>query len=154
MTLGVAGSSSVIHLAYIFGGDFMETKICSKCGIEKPVSEFHKNGFNSKGEQKYRGYCKVCANRLESERYYKKKEYINSQKEQCAKCGETRQYVLDYHHRDPSKKDFTICKYRKGSIELLQQEIDKCVVLCSNCHREFHFLEAQDGLTLDEYLAD
>ena len=29
----------------------METKICSKCHQEKPIAEFHKNGFNSKGEQ-------------------------------------------------------------------------------------------------------
>jgi len=27
-----------------------ETKICSKCGIEKPLSEYHKNGFDSHGK--------------------------------------------------------------------------------------------------------
>lgn len=88
---------------------------------------------------------------LETERYHKKKEYIDDQKLCCAKCGDTRTYVLDYHHKDSSTKDFTIGKIKKGSLELIQKEIDKCIVLCANCHREFHWLEKQ-GLTLDEYL--
>lgn len=129
----------------------METKICSKCGIEKPITEYHKNGFDRQGNQKYRGYCKQCANALETERYHKKKEYIDDQKLYCAKCGDTRTYVLDYHHKDSSTKDFTIGKIKKGSLELIQKEIDKCIVLCANCHREFHWLEKQ-GITLDEYL--
>lgn len=131
----------------------METKICSKCGLEKPLTEFHKNGFNSQGKQKYRGYCKTCANACETERYHKKKEFINSQKQSCAKCGETRVYMLDYHHRDPQEKDFTIGRLKKGAREVLQAEIDKCVVLCANCHREFHYLEKEQNLTIDEYLS-
>ena len=129
----------------------METKICSKCGIEKPITEYHKNGFDRQGNQKYRGYCKDCANRIESERYQMKKTYIDEQKLSCAKCGDTRTYVLDYHHKDSTEKEFTIGKMKKGSLELIQKEIDKCIVLCANCHREFHWLEKQ-GLTLDEYL--
>ena len=108
---------------------YMETKICSKCGIEKPVSEYHKNGFDREGKQKYRGYCKACANALESARYYKKKAFIDEQKLCCAKCGDTRTYVLDFHHKDSSTKDFTIGKIKKGSLELIQNEIDKCI-----CH--------------------
>ena len=130
----------------------METKICSKCHRELPLDCFHKNGFNSKGEQKYRGYCKDCANTLEKTRYHNKKDFIDSQKQKCFKCGDTRTYVLDYHHIDPSKKDFTIGRIKKGSLDLIQQEIDKCIVLCANCHREFHFLEKEKNLTLDEYL--
>ena len=80
-----------------------------------------------------------------------KKTYIDEQKLSCAKCGDTRTYVLDYHHRDSTEKEFTIGKMKKGSLELIQKEIDKCIVLCANCHREFHWLEKQ-GLTLDEYL--
>lgn len=130
----------------------MDTKICSKCGRELPLTEYHKNGFDRDGNQKYRGYCKECANNLERERYRKKKAFINSQKIQCAKCGETRFYVLDYHHNDPEKKDFTIGKALKGSFSLIQQEIDKCTVLCANCHREFHYLEKEKGITLKDYL--
>lgn len=130
----------------------METKICSKCGLEKPLSDFHKNGFDSLGNQKYRGYCKTCANKRESERYWEKKAFVESQKQKCAKCGDTRVYVLDFHHRDPTQKDFTICQYKRGSQETIQKEIDKCIVLCANCHREFHYLEKQNNITLDQYL--
>lgn len=130
----------------------METKICSKCGVEKPITEYHKNGFDRQGNQKYRGYCKTCANQLETERYWEKRNFVDSQRHSCAKCGDTRSYVLDFHHKDSNDKSFTIGKLSKGSKEILQQEINKCICLCANCHREFHYLE-KTGLTIEDYLA-
>lgn len=130
----------------------METKICSKCKRELPITHYHKNGFNNEGKQKYRGYCKDCANNLEKQRYLDKKNFVNSQKTKCEKCGEDRFYTLDFHHKDKQEKEFTIGQFKKGSFEIIQSEINKCVILCSNCHREFHFLEAQDGMTIENYL--
>ena len=130
----------------------MESKVCSKCQRELSIDNFHKNGFDRKGNQKYRGYCKDCANALETQRYKKKKSFVNQQKEVCAKCGENRFYVLDFHHKDKEEKEFTIGRLKKGSLSVIQDEIDKCVVLCANCHREFHFLEAQENMTIEEYL--
>ena len=130
----------------------METKICSKCKRELPVTHYHKNGFNSEGKQKYRGYCKDCANSLEKQRYLNKKNFVNSQKTKCEKCGEDRFYTLDFHHRDKQEKEFTIGQFKRGSFEVIQSEIDKCVVLCSNCHREFHFLETNNNITIEDYL--
>ena len=130
----------------------MDTKICSKCNRELPITHYHKNGFDSKGQQKYRGYCKDCASNLEKARYQKKKAFIDEQKRCCAKCGETRVYVLDFHHKDRDEKDFTIGRLKKGSLDLIQNEIDKCAVLCANCHREFHYLEKEQGISLAEFL--
>lgn len=132
----------------------IQEKECSKCFEIKPLSEFHKNGFDSKGNQKYRGYCKDCANRIEKERYRKKKAFIDEQKEKCAKCGDVRTYVLDFHHKDPTVKEFTIGQIKKGSQELIQHEIDKCIVLCANCHRAFHYLEKTQGLTIEQFLEE
>lgn len=132
----------------------METKICSKCNQELPVTEFHKNGFDRQGNQKYRGYCKKCANKQETERYHNKKAYVDNQRTFCAKCGEDRTYMLDFHHIDKSTKKFTIGRFKKGSLELIQQEIDKCVCLCANCHREFHFFEKEENITIYDYLGD
>ena len=130
----------------------METKICSKCQKELPITHFHKNGFSSNGQQKYRGYCKDCANSIEKARYQKKKAFINAQKCRCEKCGDTRVYVLEFHHKDKEEKEFTIGKIKKGNLDLIQNEIDKCIVLCANCHREFHYLEKELGLTLEDFL--
>ena len=130
----------------------METKICSKCGIEKPITEYHKNGFSTNGEQKYRGYCKICANKRETERYWEKRKFVDEQRTECAKCGETRTHVLDFHHRNPEEKEFTIGKLKRGAQDTIQKEINKCVCLCANCHRDFHYLEKLNNITLEEYL--
>ena len=44
---------------------------------------------------------------------------------------------FDFHHVDPLQKDFTISQ-RMTSFEAIQRELDKCVLLCSRCHREVH----------------
>ena len=63
----------------------------------------------------------------------------------CYKCGESRHWVLDFHHRDPSIKDGTITQMLlNSSREKLLQEIDKCDVLCANCHRDLHYQERQN----------
>lgn len=129
-----------------------QLKICSKCGRELPLSCYHKNGFDNNGKQKWRGYCKDCANAREKQRYQEKKEFVNSQKVRCAKCGDDRSYVLDFHHKDKNSKDFTIGQFKRGNFTVLQSEIDKCVVLCANCHREFHHLETENNIDIDTYL--
>ena len=130
----------------------MENKICSKCGINQPLSNYHKNGFDRQGNQKYRGYCKTCANKIETERYHQKKDAIDSLKDCCIKCGESRLYVLDFHHINKDEKETTIGKMKRG-LKALQRETEKCVCLCANCHRKFHFLERQQKITIEDYLS-
>ena len=51
--------------------------------------------------------------------------------------------ALEFHHLDPSKKDFAIgSKGYTRSWERVKKELDGCVLICSNCHREVH-----DGMT-------
>lgn len=62
----------------------------------------------------------------------------------CARCGKRYpSYVMDFHHRDPSSKAFSIGRNFKASLERLLEEIAKCDVLCANCHRivEYETLE-------------
>ena len=73
----------------------------------------------------------------------------------CAKCGDNRGYVLDFHHIDPSIKEEGVARMISNNYKLdkVYDEIKKCICLCANCHREFHYLEKEKQITLEEYLA-
>jgi hypothetical protein len=55
-------------------------------------------------------------------------------------CGYTgHPGVFDFHHRDPDLKEFAIAqKGHSIAFERLKKEVDKCWLLCANCHREKH----------------
>ena len=64
-------------------------------------------------------------------------EYLGGK---CCNCGYSKCIdALEFHHKDPTKKDFGISK--KGvprKWEALVLELNKCILLCANCHREEH----------------
>jgi transposase-like protein len=63
-------------------------------------------------------------------------------KAMCAYCGENHPATLQFHHRDPSQKEFNIAEFvtrHMGSIDKLQREIDKCDIVCANCHLKYHY---------------
>ena len=64
----------------------------------------------------------------------------------CNKCGESDIACLDFHHVDPSKKEIIISRAinNRWSVNRLKSEIEKCEVLCSNCHRKLHYKEYKD----------
>jgi len=60
----------------------------------------------------------------------------------CSQCGENHPATLDFHHTDPSQKDATVSSLiTLGNKKRILDEIEKCVVLCANCHRKFHYNE-------------
>jgi hypothetical protein len=56
----------------------------------------------------------------------------------CAFCSETEPACLDFHHIDSSTKKFTIAVSVQHQWKTLLTEIEKCIVICSNCHRKVH----------------
>src|SRR5919197_3656115 len=57
----------------------------------------------------------------------------------CERCGEDHPACLDFHHRDPKAKKFSVGRpHHRPSLKGLKEEIAKCVVLCANCHRKEH----------------
>lgn len=62
----------------------------------------------------------------------------------CARCPETDPACLDFHHRDGNEKEISVaCALSAGwTINRLIAEIDKCEVLCANCHRKHHAAES------------
>jgi hypothetical protein len=132
-------------------------KICCSCKIEKDLKEF---SFKNKKKEVYSRECKVCHN-IYNKKWYKKhtQERIDYARERtvelsqklkkykrdlkCKNCNESHISTLDFHHRDSKEKDFSISEMiRKGySWERILKEIEKCDVLCSNCHRKLHYIE-------------
>ena len=57
----------------------------------------------------------------------------------CFICGYNKcNKALEFHHLDPNEKEFVIGHNRSFSIEKLKKEVDKCIMVCSNCHKEIH----------------
>ncbi len=68
----------------------------------------------------------------------KKIELINYKGGCCEKCGYNKSITaLQFHHRDPKEKDFGIGG-KSYSIDRLKKEVDKCILVCANCHAEIH----------------
>ena len=163
---------SIIILKYnikIRKEKIMETKQCSKCKRELTIDNFR---WRNKAQGKLHSQCKDCEKERDKIHYLESKARreavkttANSQKENnlniveqykecgCQKCGENRKYLLEFHHIDPKTKVNTIAHMIKSSSQdSLLKEIKKCVILCANCHREFHYLEKINNLTIREYL--
>lgn len=68
----------------------------------------------------------------------KANDLINERKiDGCSVCGYKKCFeALDFHHT--GGKDANISHIRDKNLEKLKMEIDKCIVLCANCHREIH----------------
>jgi hypothetical protein len=70
----------------------------------------------------------------------KKIELVKYKGGKCERCGYDKcMDALSFHHLDPSQKDFGISR-KSYSIERLKKEVDKCILVCSNCHIELHYI--------------
>ena len=114
-------------------------KICEICG--QPFEIIDK-GWTRK-------YCYNCSptigeNMTQTEnitikRRAIKKMLIEYKGGKCERCGYNKSMrALEFHHLDPSEKDFGISKQINRNIDDLKKEVDKCILLCSNCHAEIH----------------
>lgn len=132
----------------------MEFKKCSMCGEEKPLTEF---AFRNKKEGIYRANCRLCQSKYASNRYYLNKEILDKTKvgKCCARCGYMECIeALDYHHIDPTTKKDTVARLlthynAKDGLK----EIEKCIILCANCHRYYHYLQKKNGITIEEFIS-
>ncbi len=84
-------------------------------------------------------HCRDCFNKKTyTASVVKIKNYMDTRGgAKCQRCGYDR-YIgsLEFHHRNPSEKDPS---WNRGwNMEKLKVELDKCDILCSNCHREVH----------------
>jgi hypothetical protein len=119
----------------------MNVRKCSDCKNEYPSTTefFYKKSGKGRAENALYSYCKTCFKKIQGRKHsvYKNKllEYASNK---CLICGYNKHnYNLTFHHIDPSKKEFGISKYH-GSLEKAKKEVDKCIVVCHNCHGDIH----------------
>ena len=121
-------------------------KECRKCKELKSLTDFHKDVSMKDGK---RSYCKPCSISI-SLAANKKRYIINHEKLReyeggefiCSKCSFSyKNYApFEYHHIDRASKEFMIGeKMWVSKFENWSQELDKCTLLCVNCHRIEHF---------------
>lgn len=92
-------------------------------------------------------YQQKNASKVIKARRLNKLELIRYKGGKCEQCGYNKPYVSVYHfhHINPEEKDFTVSKHINRSLNSLKKEVDKCQLLCSNCHHELH-----DTLTVQQ----
>ena len=75
----------------------------------------------------------------------RKKLWLDSQKAPgCSVCGEKDPACIDFHHTDPKQKRANLSvAIAHWSLQRLQLEMAKTILLCSNCHRKLHAAERQ-----------
>ncbi len=113
------------------------TKFCAKCKRILNKSNFD---FQSK-KTVLRCHCKECSQITTKERNKRvKRECVEYKGGKCQLCGYSKCLsALDFHHTDDTTKDFSIAKKQGWNFEKLKLELDKCILVCSNCHREIHY---------------
>ena len=79
--------------------------------------------------------------------WFKKIKAIEILGGKCQNCGENRQWLLIFHHKNPNEKEFNIKDIRHNRWSLIENEILKCDLLCERCHRELHYQNNETGYT-------
>lgn len=124
---------------------------CAQCATEKSVDEFWGDRTRKSGRSRFCKMCeadrrKVRARTFRDTQWQARRRFvvvtqerINELKAQpCRDCGGTFPAVcMDFDHRDPSAKKFNISQWKAHGWDAFDivEEIAKCDVVCSNCHR-------------------
>jgi hypothetical protein len=102
--------------------------VCDTCGRKY---EYDKK----KGHNKAR--CNSC--HVNIRRFKIKKQCLEYKGGKCIECGYSRcDDAMHFHHLDPKSKDFRISGAHSRSWKSIKDELDKCILLCANCHSEAH----------------
>ena len=115
-------------------------KQCPKCGDIKTLDNFDKRPNGN-----IQSYCRKCLN---DNRYSLLKKHKQTLVKEfggcCSKCGYNKNYsALEFHHLESKEKDFHLGSAKTTNIDKLRKEVEKCILVCSNCHKEIHYPQNQ-----------
>ena len=90
--------------------------------------------------------CGKCSYEAVKRRRKKRKlDAVDYKGGQCEKCGYDKCIeALEFHHLDPTEKDFEVASSSKPWAAVTK-ELDKCIMVCANCHRELHYEERNNA---------
>lgn len=119
-------------------------KVCIKCTERKHTDLFRRR----KDRNNWSSYCKTCESKslIDAEKKLKMDAivYLGSVCNSCSNSYDNRCY--DFHHTEPEHKDFNIASNRALSLKKIKPELDKCILLCANCHHVTHkIIKERDG---------
>lgn len=109
---------------------------CQVLEGQKPFKRYHEMSTEEKKEYNQKTYNSQKTKRLEL-----KKQLVCKKGGKCERCGYCKNLAaLTFHHLDPSIKLFEIDARSliSKSLETILKEVDKCQLLCANCHQEIH----------------
>lgn len=122
----------------------IEEKQCNRCNTIYPLSDFR---ARNKAKTKYRKECKYCSHKVIRDRMNRYRRVLHEYKASkgCSICGYNDYRALQFHHVDKSDKEYNVSEMiRNGlSINRVLKEVEKCIVLCGNCHLKLHFEERE-----------
>jgi hypothetical protein len=123
----------------------MEKK-CITCNEYKDISEFYQSKRKRSGNKVHiASHCKTCS-KIIGASYTKKyrKRYREFKKTyKCERCGIADHRVLEFHHKDGELKEANVSELYAAK-DKSKEEADKCLCLCSNCHKIIHFDKTHD----------
>ena len=113
-------------------------KVCPKCNQTKTEDSFYIRP--DRDSKQTHSYCKECVNIQTRIRQHEfKKQCIDYKGGKCSICGYDKcQASLEFHHIDPNQKDKNFGNLKLRKWEDQKKELDKCICVCANCHREIH----------------
>lgn len=117
-------------------------KCCKYCQTEQPLTSFEICRIY-KGVAYRRLRCKNCKKTMANKRRRKLRLWLEELKKtlRCQRCGFSDYRALVFHHAESRKKDFNIGDTLSLGLSraAIKREIEKCIVLCSNCHHIEHY---------------
>lgn len=128
----------------------METKTCVICKKEQKIDMFFvkKNRVEKTCKECKRNYSKLSV-------YNIKKQAVEYKGGKCQSCGYNK-YIgaLQFHHINPQEKMANWDRLRNSAWDRLKQEIDKCELLCANCHAEKHAKDKTELLEFEKHITE
>jgi 5-methylcytosine-specific restriction endonuclease McrA len=135
-------------------------RTCTRCGEEKEEGFFKKNYRKRKKDLeqiRYTSKCLSCEKkefkewrtinvvaynqRYKERRWARKERAIQYKGGVCQHCGQVvHMSAFNFHHLNKEEKDMDPGLMMSCSDARLFQELDKCILLCANCHRKEHFI--------------